>query len=237
VKAIRALLGFVVLVAACGERTVETISASPQCPLPPVESMPLGIAPLLVDDLEDGDTVGLRNGGLAGDWEIWDDGTLKPSFQSSNQCAAVGNFALHIRSPGQKDWGASASLFFAPPKGRPLPYDASVWNAISFYMALSPSDPTARNFRASVSTMETAWNGRCASCVDNFSRQVWVTNRWQRYVLRFDELKQQGWGKPQTTLKPNQLVQLHIALEKTFDVWIDQIQFERLDLTADAEAP
>jgi len=225
------------VVAACDARTVETISATPECPLPPLETAALSPVQLVVDDLEDADTVGHKNGGLAGDWEFWNDGTLTPSFQASNQCAAVGKFALHIRSPGQKDWGASASLFFAPPKGRPLPFDSSAWNAISFYMALSPSDTVERNFGASVSTMETAWNGRCTSCVDNFSRQVWVTNRWQRYVLRFDDLKQQGWGKPQTTLKLNQLVQLHIALEKNFDVWIDQIQFERLNLTTDAEAP
>lgn len=216
----------VLCVAACEPTAVQTLTQRADCPLPLVQAAPPSLAHLLIDDLEDGDKATNREGGLGGSWEVWDDSTATPIAEVSNTCAALGSYSMHVFTSGQKGWGASASLFFAAPPN-PTPFDGTAWNAISFYMALSPNDTRPRTFRASVSTMDTAWNGRCTSCVDNFGAGVAVTNRWQRFVLPFAELKQMGWGVPPAPFKASEIVQLHLALEQDFDVWIDHIQFER----------
>ncbi|MDX2020068.1 MAG: hypothetical protein SF187_07485 [Deltaproteobacteria bacterium] len=203
------------------------MTASPACPLPNVQLPPQPQAYLIIDDLEDGDNLTGRTGGLGGNWEIWDDDSAKPTASVSNTCAALGKYAMHLSTTGQTGWGASASVFFAAPP-HPSPFNGSGWNAISFYMALSPNDTRPRTFRASVSTMETAWNGRCTSCVDNFGTGVAVTGRWQRFVLPFADLRQMGWGVPPASFKLDEIVQFHVALDQKFDVWIDHIQFERL---------
>lgn len=225
-----AVVGAIALLCACGPASIETIAAPPECPLPALEPPPaMGDGALLVDDLEDGDFLGKTDGALNAEWEFWYDGTQpNPQVaQVSNACAAVGRYALHLTSSDRhRDWGASASLFFreAP---HPQPFDASEWNAISFYLASGRSQ-VPRNMRVSVSTMDTAWDGRCTSCVDNFGTSVPVTGRWQRFVVRFSEARQVGWGVPQVAFNPAELVQLHVELNQAYDVWVDHVRLERL---------
>lgn len=216
-------------VAGCGASAVETIVVPPQCPLPALQ-MPPEVPFLMINDLESGSFMGSKSAGMDAVWEFWRDET-NPSPQQvrvANECAALGSHALHAFSQGpHQGWGASANLFFVGPP-RPKPYDGQAWNAISFYMALGPTADSPRSIRVSVSTMETAWQGRCTSCVDNFGLAFELTSRWQRFVLPFSQLRQMGWGIPQTSLKLDQLVQFHIALDQQYDVWVDHVRFELL---------
>jgi hypothetical protein len=225
------------LLAACGSRQVETISGPPGCPLPPTAPPPTSAR--LLDDLEDGDMNLIAGDGLDGSWEFWDDKTNSNLLMAnSTMCAAFGKFAVHARSDGQTGWGASVNLFFRAPPPRPRPYDGSRFNAVSFYAAIIPpavgvgsdadANPTVR-IKAAISTMETAWEGNCKSCTDNFAKYIEISNRWQRFVLPFSELRQEGWGDPKNlAFKTNDIVQLAIQLGQKFDLWIDQVAFEQL---------
>jgi len=229
------LLGL--LLAACGSRQVETISGPPGCPLPPTAPPPSSAR--LLDDLEDGDMNLVVGDGLDGGWEFWDDETNSNLLmENSTNCAAFGKFAIHARSDGQTNWGASVNLFFRASPPRPRPYDGSQFNAVSFYAAITPqpagagrdpeANPTMR-FKAAISTMETAWEGHCTSCTDNFAKYIVIGTRWQRFVLPFSELRQDGWGNPNNiAFKTNDIVQIAIQLGQKFDLWVDHVTFERL---------
>jgi hypothetical protein len=213
----------------CGSRDIETIEAPPGCPLPP--TLPPPVSARLLDDLEDGDYHLIKgDDGLDGAWELWDDKTNPGLLTTvSANCAAFGKFALHVKSEGQTDWGASINLFFRSSPPRPRPYDGSRFNAVSFYAAATPSQGPLASKKVGISTMDTAWEGNCSQCTDNFGKRITIDHRWQRFVLPFSELIQEGWGQPNNVpFKTNEIVQIALQLGSKFDLWVDQVAFEKL---------
>ena len=80
----------------------------------------------------------------------------------------------------------------------------------------------------SVTTTDVAWNsGKCSVCMDYYRTTVEVSPEWRRYVVRFADLRQEGFGDPLTALRADQVVGFILWPEREFDVWIDDVRFER----------
>jgi hypothetical protein len=83
--------------------------------------------------------------------------------------------------------------------------------------------------------MDTSYNGGICvptntppTCTDHYmvKKPVPLTHSWQRYVVRFDDMAQAGWGVPQIAMRRDQLVGFIIWPKQQFDIWIDDVRFE-----------
>ena len=75
--------------------------------------------------------------------------------------------------------------------------------------------------------MDVAWNGGiCERCMDYYRTEVSLERAWQRFELRFAELKQSGNGSPLVDLRSDELVGVIFWPESDFDLWVDDLRFE-----------
>ena len=77
-------------------------------------------------------------------------------------------------------------------------------------------------------TVDTAWNGGVCNtyCLDFHGIDVTPSTTWQRFEIRFDELRQQGWGDVQAPLRRDQMVGFVLWPNRKSNLWIDDIRFE-----------
>jgi hypothetical protein len=73
--------------------------------------------------------------------------------------------------------------------------------------------------------------GVCGSACADYYRvrgNIKLTGTWTRHRVNFADLAQVGQqGAPQQPLNLHELVSLMIWPEKTSDIWIDDVRFER----------
>jgi hypothetical protein len=75
--------------------------------------------------------------------------------------------------------------------------------------------------------MDTAWNSSgCTTCNDFYQAKVSLSREWRRFVVRFDDMAQSGYGIPQVAMRRDQLVGFIIWPDQQFDIWIDDLRFE-----------
>jgi len=93
---------------------------------------------------------------------------------------------------------------------------------------LEPGEAVALDAGILVGTvLDVAWNGGvCTQCMDFYRTLVWLTPNWQRLLIRFDDLAQNGTGDPQVPLRRDQLVGFIVWPDRDFDVWLDDVRFE-----------
>jgi hypothetical protein len=188
--------------------------------------------PLLIDDFEDGDGLLPQIGGRTGAWFTFNDGTdggvqtppplsnfrpVMPGFNSK--------YAGHTSGSGFNQFGASLSLGFGP--GVPAPfYSVAMYKGISFY---AKSDKGMLPVIVSLPDVNTSPQGKiCTTCYDNFSKTITMTSDWAFYLVLFSELKQTGYGVPQTGMVATSAVtNLTFSFEANaaFDFWIDNVYF------------
>jgi hypothetical protein len=152
-------------------------------------------------------------------------------------CAARGTWAGHFVGSGFTGWGANWSAIFHPTTFYPatatykaVAYDGSVYGGISFWAACGESIPSDFLLSVGMSTMDTAWNGSICSpatkCADHYLVKITLTHSWQRFDLRFGDMKQGGWGIPQVSMRRDQMVGFVLWPTQDFDIWIDDVRFE-----------
>ena len=232
----------VALVALCSSAgctsEVEPIAVGEECPPSPLRG-PLADVPkdgndeLLIDDFERGDNQLEHIAGRDGAWVVGSDSTsVVLTAESSSHCAARGREAGHFAGRDFTKWGANWTAVlkqFVDEMARP--YDASGYGGISFWAAVGGGWTGELPFTTpvGVTTMDVAFNGgMCSKCMDYYRTNVTLSSRWERYEIRFDDLKQLGIGDPLVPLRKDQLVGLIFWPPNSgFDIWIDDVRFER----------
>jgi hypothetical protein len=191
----------------------------------------------LVDDFEDGDQAAFKVFQREGWWFSVGDSTegakLSPehgSFRPERLPAAEGNrdnlFAAHFKAEGQKEWGAvwGVSLRWES-KGIRCPLNLSAFAGLRF-RAKGPG--TVRVGFGIPETQSAEGGGTCTTgCFDVHAKVVYLSTRWDDYLVRWDRLEQQGWGT-EARFDPARIVSLQLSVKPTdlpADFWIDDLAF------------
>lgn len=235
--------------AGCGA-VVEPIEVAAGCPDQPLRgpsALDGGTTAQLIDDFETANEQLPRVGGRDGYWAYGTDpagtvfppldpgGTLfAPVHGPSTICPARGRFSGRFAVSSFTGWGANWTASFMAPASatEATPYDGRAFGGISFWAAFGGRNGPDFAVPVGVTTMDNAWNGKVCTtyCQDFYRTTVALTHAWRHYVIRFEDLAQQGWGVPQVpTLRRDQLVGFIIWPPQTqskYDIWIDDIRFE-----------
>ena len=170
--------------------------------------------------------------GRDGEWVLIKDPTLTAAASTagiSSQCVARGLLAGHFVPADSADWGAMwTANFRAAAASSAQPYDGGKYGGISFWAGFDAKNGAPFSVRVGLVTMDTAWNGGiCGTyCMDFHGSYVIPGTTWQRFELRFDDLRQQGWGDVQAPLRRDQLVGFVVWPNQKSDLWIDDVRFE-----------
>jgi hypothetical protein len=191
----------------------------------------------LIDDFEDGDQAAFKAFQREGWWfaagDSTEGATMAPPrgmFRPEKLPVAEANrenvLAAHLKAEGQKEWGAvwGVSLRWES-KGIRCPLNASLFAGVRF-RAKGPG-----TLRVALGTPETEpadAGGTCTSgCYDLYGKVVYLTDRWDDYLVRWDRLEQQGWGT-EARFSPARIVSLQFAVKPAdlpADFWVDDIAF------------
>ena len=227
------LLTAAVLLPGGCDSAISPIQVAPGCPDQPIRGPEQwALAPLsqLIDDFESGNGKVAREEGRNGEWFLSKtSAAVESSAGPSSRCVARGLFAGHFVASAATDWGALWTAdFLEPVAGNAQPYDGSKYGGISFWAGFDAANGAPFSIRVGVATMDTAWNGGICSnyCMDFHGIDVAPGTTWQRFAIRFDNLKQQGWGVPQIALRRDQLVGFVLWPDRKADLWIDDLRFE-----------
>lgn len=185
---------------------------------------------LLIDDFEDGAMSLPRVSGRNGVWVIGSDGTFDQlEAIVSDECAGRGQNAGHFVGSGFSRWGANwTAVFRDSGGGTAVPYDATSYLGFSFWAAAGDDVSTPLSLPVGVTSVDVAWNGGvCTECMDYYRTEVTLDRSWRRFEVRFADLAQIGVGDPLVALRLDQLVGVIFWPETDFDVWIDDVRFER----------
>jgi len=188
--------------------------------------------PLLIDDMEDGDSAICQWRGRQGSWFTAGDGTsaalTPPSSTFFVQTMIPGGrgtsrYAARLTGSGFTDWGALMGFGLWP-----QPWDASQAGGIKFWM--KNSVPTMVLF-PTVETAPPDQGGQCAdragehNCGNWFSFKITApSNDWVEYEVPFSALRQTAGS---ATWNPSHLLGVSFAPRRDtpFDIWVDDIQF------------
>ena len=191
----------------------------------------------LVDDFEDGDAAAFKAFQREGWWFAAADGTegakLLPergTFRPERLPVGEGSrdnlFAAHLAADGQKDWGAVFGVTLRwHDKGIRCPLNASTFAGVRF-RAKGPG--TVRVAFGVPETEPADGGGTCSSgCYDVHGKVVYLSGRWEDYLVRWDRLEQQGWGT-EARFDPARVVTMQLAVKPQdlpIDFWIDDVAF------------
>jgi hypothetical protein len=214
---------------ACGA-TVEPIQVADGCPAMPLRGPEeWANAPLeaVIDDFEDGDLKVVDIAGRSGSWYSFPVASPTAAGEASTWCAARGTRAGHfVVTSGDNPTNWNATM--VDPFTAVIPYDASAWGGFSFWIATgdAASDGTAMTVGINTPAVVTG-QGLCTMCGDYHSTSITLTRSWTRWSIRFDDLKQRGFGVPPVErLSRDQLVNFIFWPANPFDFWIDDFRFE-----------
>jgi hypothetical protein len=197
----------------------------------------------LIDDFEDNNYFLATYAGRDGSWVPATDlsSTLTAAGPSA-ACAARGTKAGNLSGAGFRPHGASWTGFFAAqtsPTSPAVPYDLTAggysgYTGISFWAAIGKGKAPF-SLQLGLSTMDTVPNGficinvpnSALPCFDYYKTTIDLTHTWQRFVIPFSDLAQTN----QTLAIP---IRLNMAVgfliwptETEFDIWFDDIRFEK----------
>ncbi|MCB1120300.1 MAG: hypothetical protein KJT03_02025 [Verrucomicrobiae bacterium] len=187
----------------------------------------------LIDDLEDGDLVGLKTDGRNWTWEQIDDATDGTQYMTIVQppdAPVPGKHALYIRGGGWTNSGAGVSanlVYNATPRSYGS-YDASPYTGIRFWVkARGLSELTVR-----ISTPETtaSYNGGICRdhCPHSFSSVVAVGENWIQAEIPFGAFTLTN-GKQSLSVDPTRIKGIEFAFgtEGDYEAWLDELSFYR----------
>jgi len=226
------LVAAVLMIGGC-DSTIRPINVGPGCPSKPLrdpEQWSFEPSTQLIDDFETGDLLVARAEGRDGAWYLSKDGTGAVSSAGiSSRCVGSGEASGHLVTSASSEWGAMwTGAFRAVVAGVAQPYDGSKYGGISFWAGFDSANGPAFPIRVGVVTIDTAWNGGVCTnfCMDFHGIEVTPGLQWQRFSIRFSDLRQQGWGNIQEPLRLDQLVGFVVWPNRRADFWIDDLRFE-----------
>lgn len=197
----------------------------------PCDALPRAGATALIDDFE-GDGISIPNvDGRNGGWYSYHDGTNGslnpyPYEHTYGDDAYAGEGAGRIHGGGFVSWGAEIGVGLYYTALGMCPYDASPYDGITFWAR--GNVPVFVRF-STTQTVPVAEGGSCTAgpyCWADWGVTISLTDEWQQYVVRWDELEAPTWGV-QTTFDPAEVMLIHwqdlTATE--FDIWIDELAF------------
>lgn len=191
---------------------------TPQCEQPASTLSGDTSGPLdLLDDVEDGDTLGLIRDGHEGSWFVYTDetpGTLG-KLRAEPAGAHDSAFGICIDGGGFSDWGGGIALNLDDTGGARKPYDASLYTGISFW---ARGNGTPMRVLVSDTYSDPSFK-ICSSCYDDFQAPFTPESEWKKYTFSWSDLKQRGFGDD----RPNVCARTLLALN--FE-WPDNTDFE-----------
>lgn len=211
-------------------------------PAPAVSSAPAPVSPWapcvpasigsgrepLIDDFEDGDTRIPVVDQRAGVWIAYNDGTAKQEprpgsvFPANRIAGGRGSSHFGLRSSGPKfsKWGGAVAIELNPRRC----YDASAYAGVTFW---ARGHGSLRFNVKMTQIVGVEFGGSCLKdCYDSHGSALSLAREWQRYDVRWDELKQRGFGTA-VPFDPRSLYSLEFAFAEgqAFDFWIDDVAF------------
>lgn len=157
----------------------------------------------------DGANISLKNIDPPGSWYAFNDATpggemLPPTVAEFEQHLEGGR--IHTEGKGFRTWGGGIGMNFV---GSPMltPIDATKYKGIKFKAS---GEGWVHVGLGSVATMPEfeICNMEAKKCYDHFAVDIKLTPEEKTYEFTWDQLKQAGWGYPQTELDPATIVAL-----------------------------
>ena len=188
-----------------------------------------GNAPL-IEDWEEKDSTVLLLDGRKGSWANYDDGTGKqnpparsPLFPSRIPGGrGSSKNALHLSGGRYTDWGVTFGVELA----EQACYDASAYAGLEFW-AKGPGKIKIGVQMIDVQAVK--YGGLCRNdCYNSHRNAVTLGKTFQKYTIRWDDLKQLYEAGTPIALDPKRIrfLEFGIAAENTpFDIWIDDVAF------------
>jgi hypothetical protein len=194
-------------------------------------------ADALIDDFEDNNTQIAVIGDRGGYWytyadkqgsTVWpvegDKGGTFTMVDGGHDSKFAANVKGHLVS--KSDTYAAMGLNFLDPKGG---YDASAYEGITFFTKRGSGSNGKLWVKVSDGNTDPD-GGICSACFNDYQVQIEVGDVWQRVVIPFHDLRQEGdWGSPR---KPHvdrgKLYAIHFESKTPgadFDFLVDDIAF------------
>jgi endoglucanase len=148
--------------------------------------------------------------------------TMSPGGANGSRHAA----RMHGTVGGDEGAFAGLGFNFTEPQ---VGFDASRYEGISFYARTGPG--SSGSIRLKIPDGATSPDGgQCSECFNDFGADLDLSEQWQHYVFRFEELAQlPGWGAPRPgSIDASSLfgVQFQVAdAGARFDIWVDDLAF------------
>ncbi len=196
----------------------------------------------LIDDLEDGDDAIDEAGGRMGGWYTFNDASTTGSqippasgFTPTTGGAGGSAFSASTSGTGFTVWGAGMGFDLNNPAavgltGPRAAYDASRFASIGFKargnvpfrvsLEVTGVTPSDRGGTCTPSTVEGE------ECDDLHGTMIDPTSEWQHYVVRFEQIRQGGWGRAVPFAATDVTAVLFQAdKDLSFDVAVDDVRF------------
>jgi hypothetical protein len=183
----------------------------------------------MIDDFEDGDTRMAPVDKRAGYWIAFNDGTGKQEPRMGSVFPAnripggrgASRFGLHTSGGRFDKWGAVLAAELNPRRC----YDASAYAGLTFW---ARGRASLRVVAKMTHVVGEEFGGSCVKdCFDGHGSLLTLTRDWTKYVVRWEELAQRGFGA-KIPFDPRSLYSIEFAIpenQPTFDVWIDDVAF------------
>ncbi len=192
----------------------------------------------MIDDLEDGDSSILANGGRIGAWYTYNDETdgAVQSPASSGEFAPTDGgptgsaYSAQTTGTGFVEWGAGMGFDLNNKgdgeggAGIKEKHDGSKHTGIVFH---AKGTTPIRFKMLTIGVTPTEEGGTCEmECSDAHGKVLALGSDWQQFVIPFSEMYQEGWGTV-ADFDATALVgiQFQVAKATDFDFEIDQIGF------------
>ncbi len=192
----------------------------------------------MIDDLEDGDSSILANGGRIGAWYTYNDetdgGVQSPAasgeFAPTDGGPSGSSYSAQTAGSGFVEWGAGMGFDLnnmgdgMGGAGIKEKHDGSKHTGIAFY---AKGTTPVRFKLLTTGVTPTAEGGTCEmECSDAHGKVVALSSDWKQFVIPFADMYQEGWGTA-ADFDATALVgiQFQVAKATDFDFEVDQIGF------------
>jgi hypothetical protein len=225
------LFAFAASLAACNA-AVDPIGVDVVCPDKPLrgpQEWANAQPEAVLDDFEDGDLSLIKVAARTGNWYPFPVSSATAAGEASTKCVARGLRSGHFVATGDGNPGPNWNASMVDPFTAVIPYDASAWSGFSFWIAMGGGTAAeVADMTVGINTPGVlASEGFCTTCGDYHLTTIKLTRSWTRWSIRFDDLKQRGFGDPPIPLLPrDRLVNFIFWPSNPFDIWIDDFRFE-----------
>lgn len=195
---------------------------------------------LLIEDFEED---GFWGNGLQGGFYAFTDGTGTQSptgISLTSSPRPGGGRALRITGSGQTVWGSGfGAILSSRGEGAECLFDGSAYTGFSFWakgsIEVDGTGSTDRPGLLRTKVLEKdvvpfSEGGNCPdddACYDAAGANLKLTDCWQLFAFKFDELLPEGWGRESLPLDLDELytIEFGVAHRHDYDVWIDDLSF------------